>query len=311
MDFSHLVFAHVSRGNLVRMRALFLENRLAHFLVLGGLIFLLAPRPRSSRDIEVSAAWIDAVKHAQEKRLGRVLAPAEVAAVRERTVEDELLYREALRLGLDGSDAIVKQRLVQKALFLAEDLAGASVTPTDGQLAAFFEATRDQWTLPARVSLVHVYAGPERRSVLVDLREQLLQAEPAATDAPPPVGDAFALPRSVQANWDELARDYGERFANAVLMLSPRTWSKPIESKFGWHLVKVLDRKSAGPASYDEVKGKVALAYLIAKKKRAVSDFLIDAETRYRIRVDGKPADLELGSGRVPPERPPTQDLGD
>jgi hypothetical protein len=280
------------------------RSRIVHFALLGGLIFALAPRPASRSDIALDGATFVALEQAQAARLGAVqLGPDDVREVRARAIEDEILYREALRLGLDRDDNVVRQRLIQKVLFLAEDLAGVSRSPTDAELRAFFEATRAQWTRPARVQLIHVYAGPEGRDRLAALRDQVVAAEAAAPGDPPALGDAFALPRAVATTRDDLAGDYGAGFADAAFNLTPGTWSDPIGSKFGWHLVKVLARADAGPAEFEDVRGRLPLVYLVARKKQAAADFVRQAAARYRITVDGAPLTDLPASGRVAPAR--------
>src|SRR5262245_15864419 len=143
----------------VRLRQL-AGHRLLHFIVLGAAIFAVAPRPDTARDIALDRVTLTALEQAEAQRLGApVLSPEQRATVAQRFLEDELLYREALRLGFDRNDAVVRQRLVQKVLFLAEDLVGVSRPATEEDLRAFYDATRAQWTKPATVSLVHVYAG--------------------------------------------------------------------------------------------------------------------------------------------------------
>src|SRR5207247_1607670 len=132
--------------------ALATRHRALQFLVLGGLLFALAPKPGSSRDIALDSRSLAALQEAQVQRLGRAaLDDDEAREVQARTIQDEILYREGLRLGLDRDDNVVRQRLIQKVLFLAEDLAGVTATPSEAELRAFFDATRAQWTRPARV----------------------------------------------------------------------------------------------------------------------------------------------------------------
>jgi peptidyl-prolyl cis-trans isomerase C len=280
------------------------RSRLVHFLILGGLLFAVAPRPESRRDIVFDSAAFDDLQRAQAQRLGApVLEVRERDDVRTRAIEDEILYREALRLALDKDDNIVRQRLIQKVLFLAEDLAGVSRAPTEEELRRFFEATREQWTRPGRVRLIHVYAGPSHREELSALRPAVIAAEATVPGDPPALGEAFPLPRTVVMTRDELAETYGAVFADAVFALTPAAWSEPIESKFGWHLVHVLDRQDAGPATFEDVRSKLPLTYLVARKKQAAADFLRQAATRYRITVDGKRLTTLPTSGRIARER--------
>jgi hypothetical protein len=281
-----------------------LRHRLLHFVVAGGVIFALAPRPASERDIVLDRATLAAFERAQARRLGApALAADEAARVRTRAIEDEILYREAIRLGFDKDDTIVRQRLIQKVLFLAEDLAGATTPATEEELHAFFAATREQWTRPARIRLLHVYGAPAREATIAALRAEVVAAEAAAPGVPPPFGDAFPLSRAVAASRDEVAADYGDAFAAAVFALAPGTWSGPIRSKHGWHLVKVLEQQEGGPATFEDVRGKLPLAHLVARKKEATTRFLREAAGRYRITVDGRRVDVLPPTERTAPPR--------
>ncbi len=280
------------------------RNRLTHFIVAGGLIFALAPRPASTRTIVIDGATLAALEHAQAERIGTpVLDADEERDIRARAIEDEILYREALRLGFDRNDNIVRQRLIQKVLFLAEDLAGVSAPPTEEELQAFFDTTRSQWNRPAQVQFIHVYAGENRHDQLLALRDDVVTAERATPGIPPSLGEAFPLPRTVTMSRDALAAEYGPGFADAVFLQEPGTWSEPVQSKFGWHLVKVVERQDAGPATFEDVRGKLPLTYLVARKKRAVADFLRRAAARYRITVDGTVVTDLPSSGRTAPPR--------
>jgi peptidyl-prolyl cis-trans isomerase C len=286
-----------------RAMAVATRHRALQFLVLGGLLFALAPKPVSSRDITLDSRSLAALEEAQVQRLGRAaLDDAEAHEVRARAIEDEILYREAIRLGLDRDDNVVRQRLIQKVLFLAEDLAGVTATPSEAELRAFFDATRAQWTTPARVRFVHVYAGPTGRDRLGALRDQAIAATSRTPEAPPDLGDAFPLPRAGRASHDDLATEFGTAFADAVFQLTPGTWSTPIASRHGWHLVEVVERLEAHPATFDEVRGRLPLTYLVARKKQATAEFIRQAATRYRITIDGRPlAELPVADRMAPP----------
>jgi hypothetical protein len=283
--------------------ALATRQRALQFLVLGGLLFALAPKPRSSRDVALDSRSLAALEKAQVQRLGRAaLDDDESREVQARAIQDEILFREALRLGLDRDDNVVRQRLIQKVLFLAEDLAGVTATPSEAELRAFFDATRAQWTRPARIRFVHVYAGPTGRDRLAGLRDQAIAATSLAPGQPPSLGDAFPLPRSATASHDELVAEFGSGFADAVFALRLGGWSTPIASRHGWHLVEVVERSEGGPATFDEVRGRLSLAYLVARKKQATADFLRQAATRYRITIDGHPlAAPPIGDRMAPP----------
>ena len=122
------------------------RDRLAQFVALGGALFVLAPGPRNGHDVSFSSEQLDALHGAQARRLGKArLTEDEARTVDERAMQDEVLYREGLRLGFAESDDVVRQRVIQKALFLAEELGGAAHLPSEDELRRFYDQTRAEW----------------------------------------------------------------------------------------------------------------------------------------------------------------------
>ena len=201
--------------------------RLLHFAALGGAIFALTPRAHAGRDVEIPAESLDALHSAEARRLGQAsLSPGKIREVDERAVEDEVLYREALRLGLDVGDPIVRQRLIQKVLFLAEDLGGASRAPTDDELRAYYAATQDAWARPTTFHFVHVFASSESRALA--LRAEVEQhAEPGA----PNLGEALPFPRDATLTRERISATYGAEFAEQVSHAPLFAWSAPVRSQ--------------------------------------------------------------------------------
>jgi len=144
---------------LLRMRGL-LRDPLVHFLALGVVLFAVhawrseGTPPVDSR-IEVSADRVAAL--AEAVRIlngGRQPTREELAPLVEPLIREEILYREALRLGLAEGDALVRERLVDKMRFLTEDRAGAPAVPTDVELAAFVAARPAQFPAGAALGAV-------------------------------------------------------------------------------------------------------------------------------------------------------------
>lgn len=277
MDLADLVAAVIAR--LAR-------DRVVQFGVLGAIVFAIAGSPASPRTIALSRDYLDALHAAQAERLGVGHLPDDKRGeVDRRAVEDEVLYREALRLGLDRDDGVVRRHLVQKMLVLAEDLGGASTEPTRDDVRAYFERTRARWRIAERVHLVHVYAG--ERATLVGLAGAVRDADRAHPDTPPPLGDAFPRARELRGSRADLAATYGDDFADAAIALPVGSWSEPVRSRFGWHLVKVIAHDGGRPATLAEVEDRVRLDCAVERRHAAIARYLAAASARYRIEVDG------------------------
>jgi hypothetical protein len=226
-----------------------LHSRLVHFVAGIALLFAVVPRPADARRIDVFSADVVAARAAGAGRArprgfaGTKLDASEAEA---RAIEDELLYREALRLGLDRADGTVRQHLVTKALLFAEDVGGAARTPGEDELRAYFAAHRDRYTMHPQVHLLHVFSA--RAEAMNALRAEVLTADARSPSTPPPVGDAFPSVRDVTSTQEGLESILGDEFARAAFAQPVGSWGPPVASKLGWHFVKVLSREEGRPA---------------------------------------------------------------
>jgi peptidyl-prolyl cis-trans isomerase C len=254
------------------------QHRLVQFAVLGGLIFAVAPRSPSPRTIEVRGDRLRALVSAEASRGNARVSAATAQDVQERAIEDEILYREGVRLGLDRNDGIVRERIVQKVLFLAEEMAGASREAKEADLRAFFDKNRERWAIPERIRLAQVFSHH---------REAL--APPAREGDVPLGGEAGPVPRDFEGSRDQVVAAFGAAFADALATLPEGTWSGPVASAFGWHMVRVTAHTPARPARFEEVRGPVIEAFSVFRRQEAVATFVESAFARYDVAIDGKP----------------------
>src|SRR5688572_8437295 len=146
-----------------------IKEPLLHFLALGAVIFALnAWREKarlietSAARIEVTAAVIDRLRAGYERQFGQTPDAEELRGLVEAHIREEVLCREALALGLDRDDTIVRRRLAQKMEFLTDDLASAA-EPEDAVVREFFERNAVRYAKAGRVTFRHVYFSREKR----------------------------------------------------------------------------------------------------------------------------------------------------
>jgi hypothetical protein len=256
-----------------------LRNPLLHFCFIGGVLFAVAPGAR--RTVELSRATLDTLRAAESAR--NTAAPFDEVRAREvdaRAIEDEMLYREALRMSLDKGDPIVRQRLVQKLLLLVEDLGGASRAPTEAEMRAYFESTRERWRRPERIHFIHVFAGRLERL-------PSSEALPPGARGAPALGEAFPHAREVTATAEEIARVYGAE-VKAALERQNGAWGDPVRSSFGWHRLRVIERVPGREATFEEARKELELDFLLARREKIVGGYLRKLAASYEIRVDGR-----------------------
>ena len=274
------------------------RSRLVQFLGIGGLLFALSPAQRSEQELRITRAELRLLQAARARQLGvTALSAAEADETMRRAVEDEVLFREAVRLGLDQGDGVVRQRLIQKALFLAEELGGAGQPPGEAELRACYARHPDRFRRPAALHLVHVFASDPR--TLLPLRPQLQSWRPDPAATAPPLGESFPLNRSFRGTLSELAAQYGGEFAAAVQALPPATWSEPLQSKLGWHLVRLLASEPERPADFTQARAELALLCWMEQRESAVARMLTRSLSRYRIFVEGRGAIAPTPGRRV------------
>jgi parvulin-like peptidyl-prolyl isomerase len=181
-------------------------------------------------------------------------------------VREEVLYREALALGLDKDDTIVKRQLARKMDFLAEDVSKLE-EPTSDALSAWYEKNKARFALPPRVTFRHVYFSPDRRgaSARPDAERALARFAGKPMDAPGAVaaGDPFMFQDFYgDRSFDELAKAFGPQFARSIIGVKPSAWAGPIESGYGWHVVFVESLTPERIPAYEEVEADVKAAWI-------------------------------------------------
>jgi hypothetical protein len=204
--------------------------------------------------------------------------------------EEELVH-DARRLGLDKSDLVVRRYLVQTMRLIA-GRPGRGDTVTEADLAAWFEAHRDQYRQPARIDLTHVYLSRDRRRATLAADAAALLARLRAGRVPPGrakgLGDPFIRGCELTANSPgDLDRTFGPGFADAVAGLPVGVWSGPIPSAYGLHLVWVRRRAPATTPPLAAVRNQVVQALLEERRQARIRKRLDEWRRRYVVVVEG------------------------
>lgn len=261
------------------------QEPLTHFLVVGMALFLVVSAIKEARRpvVRLDNGELEQLVSYWQLQMQRPPTRAEVKAIIGERVDEELLAREAVRLGMDKNDMIIRRRLAEKMAFASEDTTSLK-QPSEGDLKALFEKTKDQYVTPAKVAFRQVVFSGDRPNSEATARAALAAA---GTRAPGP-GDPFVLPLTYGGvGVDDLLRDYGPDFAKAMETNPVGRWSGPIQSPYGWHLVWIESRKPRAAADFEAVKDQVKDAYLAEARKHANADFLAKLRKRYRIEIAG------------------------
>ena len=225
-----------------------LKEPLVHFIVLGALIFVGYEFVRSGDDhpgdeIVVSDARAASMVQTFIRTWQRPPTESEFSRLIDDYIKTEIFVREALALGLDRDDLIIRRRLRQKMEFFFDESAPVS-DPTEQELSAFLTQHADQYRTDTLVTFTHVYLDPQRRGAATKADAQRLLKEldtPDPTVDPLTLGDPIMIlkPRWEGATQSELVAVFGTTFTNALVQQPPGQWVGPLASAYGEHLVKI------------------------------------------------------------------------
>jgi len=236
-----------------------LYEPLVHFLVLGGLLFLVYAYvndgfTQEEKKIVISQAKIDQLTYIWQKKHMQKPTTAEVQELVEGEVYAEIMSREAVKLGLDKEDGIIRRRLVQKMTFVSSNFS-ALVKPTDTELQKYLQGHKEKFMSPVRIS--------------------------------------FSLQNNVMLNKDnkamskwDVSRTYGKEFSNKVFTLPVGVWSKDVMSAYGKVDVYVKEVITETTLPYEEIKSKLKASWQREEKEKLDKKFYETLKNNYSIKVE-------------------------
>ncbi len=306
-------------------------RRLGHFLLIGALLFAFDRWLGATADaaahkaLRVSAEEVERLGQGLRSRTGQAPGPEELRAEIERFVDEEILFREALALGLERTDAVVQQRLVRNLRFLGagperddasllreafalglerSDLvvrrrlvqrmrlalaASAREEPiTTVELHAYRETNAQRFMEPARVRGEHVFLSRERRGAALQGDALVLRAQLEVGDAPraAALGDPFLHGHTLRsASARDLEGTFGAGFAAAVFSLEPGRWSEPIASAYGLHLVRLHEKQPSVRQPFEAVRDNLTEALLVERERAVLRAALRELRKDYAVEV--------------------------
>lgn len=270
-----------------------LREPLLHFLLLGVLLFGLFQwlggdtGPMSNR-ITVTQAQVQQLATAFTKIWQRPPTEEELKGLVDDYVREEIAYREAVAMGLDRDDTIIRRRMRQKLEFLVEDAASAT-PPTQAELQAYLDAHPDRFRVQPQVTLRQVYVDPSVGGDAADRARALLERLRAAgPDASlEGLGDSIMLdPEVPLLRQDDVARLFGAEFADEVVTLPIGRWEGPVQSGYGLHLVMVREVVSGREATLDEVRRDVERELLSQRRRDQLAAMYDELLGKYSVTIE-------------------------
>ncbi len=274
-----------------------LREPLLHFLLISVFIFalyeLVAEDEIGERglSIDIKAADIQQLREQWLQQSGEEASEQVLDTLVDSMVREEVLFREAMRFGLDENDTIVRRRLVQKMEFLSANISSLEL-PTEDELAGYYDSHRDSYAVGERRSFSHVYFSRDRRGdeVLQDASDLLekIKREKLATRNQG-WGDSFILQYDYnRLNSAQVARVFGEGFAGSLFSLEASGWHGPILSEYGAHLVFLTEIVAGAIPPLAKIRKRVEDDFMQDKLESLREDRYREMLQRYSVSIEGQ-----------------------
>ena len=272
------------------------QEPLVHFLAIGALLFLIfnwggASGGGSSR-IVITPGQIDAIVAGYTRTWQRPPNDQELKGQLDEQVREEMATREAMALGLDRDDTVIRRRLRQKLEFMNED-AHDAMPPTDAELQAWLDAHPDTFRLEPEVAFRQVHLNVDRRGGSAEgeaqrLRDQLSRSGPDT--AIERLGDSILLPQDVpRSTRADVARQFGHNFAHALMTVETGRWVAPVQSTYGVHVLFVREREAARLPALAEIRPQMEREFTADRRRRRLDEMYEGFLERYRVVVEKRP----------------------
>ena len=260
-----------------------LREPLLHFVLLGGLIFgidhVIAARKPNAQVIVISPEIEKEARSIFRSAQGREPTAAEMVILRDRWLDNELLYREGLAMRLDAGDPTVRERVIFKALNVIQS--NITVPTADEKtLRAWFEQHRDQYDEPARVDFLE--AVPQGGTTPEAARQFAVALN---TGAPSKTQSSVRIFKGRPLN--TIALSFGNEFADALEKLPTGEW-RTLPSKEGERIIQVQKREAGQSADYESVQGTVQRDWRDAQEQQLLSAAIKGLGKKYTIQRSDK-----------------------
>lgn len=255
------------------------KQPLVWFCLIGGILFVADSWLSVSRnEIYVSVALRDRLGLLWETQTGMTASKNELDSLVQNWIEEEALFQEALRLGLDQEDSIVRRRMIQKLNFIAES--DPVTAPESSILEGFYSSNLQNYTLPRRYSMRQLYfqTKPDAQSALAAIN---------AGESAAGFGESSMLNGSyAYRSGLDLNATFGSAFADLLQNLSANSWHGPLKSSFGYHLILITGIHEEEVTPFKVISDQVLTDYRQSRQDSARERYLANLLLNYEILVE-------------------------
>ena len=266
-----------------------LREPLVHFVLVGAAVFAAYAffsdvDEAETRDrIVVTEGRVVQLAQVFAKTWQRPPTPQELRGLLDAYVKEEVYYREAVKLGLDRDDTLIRRRMQQKMEFLSEP-GEEALKAEDVTLQAYLDEHNDTYRVEPKLAFEQVFINPKLSDADAGTRATEMLRVLKEDGDPEKLGDPTLLPSSLPLSpLSAVERDFGEDFAKKVSRVPVDQWTGPIASPFGLHLVRVAKREEGYDPKLDEVRDAVRRDWRNLKRQEYQADAYEKLRGKYEV----------------------------
>lgn len=274
-----------------------LKEPIVLIIIIGGLFYLLngwltKKSIPEEKKIELSTSQIQQIAGQFSKTWMRQATDEELQALIKEHIRDEVYYREAMAMGLDKNDAVIRRRMRQKLEILLNDMAAARV-PSNQVLTNFMNENEEKFSKDPVISFQQIYLNPDKRSDIksdaISILEDLKNGKKSEE-----LGDATMLGYAFnEYTQSEITRQFGEKFTQQIIKLRPGDWQGPVFSSMGVHIVKIDVFTSGKMPQLSEIRDKVEREWMAETSKELKDEAFEELLKDYEIVIEKTAEDDE------------------
>jgi len=272
-----------------------LREPLFHFLLIGAGLFIVFSQMNTDEEsntpkIIVDKAKIELLSKTFSKMRGITPTQEELDKQIKYEIREQVLYREAIAIGLEKEDMIIRRRLAQKMKYIFSDLSLID-DPSDEELDTFIENNPSKFTTPAALSFSQVFIDPKKHvgSVDEDAKKLLQELRAVPLSAAINLGDRSLLSYDYKDKREgDIINIFGDAFTKQALNSSEQIWEGPIKSAYGIHFIYIHKKSDTSIASLSNNRAMAEEEWLKFKQEEANEAFYQSLYKNYEIIVDDK-----------------------
>ena len=260
-----------------------MKQRLFIFLILGIVILFvdLFSNKENENNITIFESEINSLIGTWVNQVGREPTLQEIDGIIKQLLDEEILYREAIKLGLDKNDIIIKRRLAQKIGFLRQE--AVSSVPTEEELNVFYESNKEKYKVEKKITFSHIYFSDEESNSdqAISALNQIKSGSSTSN-----FGEPFLLGKNFSSKTiTEIERSFGSNFSDKIQTAAVKEWAGPLLSEYGYHLVYINSITDPFLPNLKDIENLVASDVIIEKQNNSVKEYLKELRSKYQIEI--------------------------